>query len=554
MSDVAAAGEAAEQPALARNTAIMAVGTLLSRITGFGRLAAMTAAFGIVEGPLADAYNKANVAPNIVYELVLGGVLSSVLIPVLVETMSRDREEHRHVTNTVTTLAGLVLVAITVSGIVAAPWLATLFTLGADGSRAEVAELRGVVTLFLRLFLPQVLFYGMTTIWTAYLNAHRHFAWPMFAPVLNNLLVIAVLLWYGSVVDFEAVADLGRLGARELWLLGLGTTAGIAAMTVPLWPVSRRNDWSFRPSLDWRHPMVRRVGRLGGWAILYVVLNQIGYLVVIVLTSAIPGDGAFAAYASAFVFFQLPHGIYAVSVMTALVPGMAEAASKGETERFRRQLATGIRTTALFIVPAAVGLAVLSRPIVRLLLERGAFSAESTELVSAVLTAFALGLPSFSLFQLFLRAHYALQDTRSPVFVNAACVALNIAVDVTLFALLPGQWKVVGLALGHASAYTLGAIVFAARLRRRVGGLGGAETRGALLRIAAAALGMGAVAWAVASGVRAGIGTGNAAAQGLQVGAATIAGAAAYLGLAKLAGVRELDFVKNLLRRRAHAD
>ena len=547
-------GDAAGQPALARDTAVMAVGTLLSRITGFGRLAAMTAAFGIVEGPLADAYNKANVAPNIVYELVLGGVLSSVLIPVLVETMGRDRDEHRHVTNTITTLAGLVLLAITVSGILAAPWLATLFTLGADGTRTEVAELRAVVTLFLRLFLPQVLFYGLTTIWTAYLNAHRHFAWPMFAPVLNNVVVIAVLLWYGAVVDFEAVADLGRLGARELWLLGAGTTAGIVAMTLPLWPVSRRNDWSFRPSLDWRHPMVRRVGRLGAWAMLYVALNQVGYLVVIVLTSAIPGNGAFAAYASAFVFFQLPHGIYAVSVMTALVPGMAEAAGQGDLARFRRQVSTGIRVTALFIIPAAVGLGVLSTPIVRLLLERGAFTVESTELVSAVLTAFALGLPSFSLFQLFLRAHYALQDTRSPVMVNAAAVTLNIAVDIALFVTLPGQWKVVGLALGHAAAYTLGAGVFAVRLRRRVGGLGGRETTGALVRILAAALLMGACVWGTALLLRRTVGVQDGAGRLLEVALPTVVGVVAYLVFARLAGVQDLDFVKNLLRRGSRAE
>ena len=534
---------------LARNTAVMAAGTLLSRITGFARLAAMTAAFGVVEGPLADAYNKANVAPNIVYELVLGGVLSSVLIPVLVETLRRDDEEHRHVANTVTTMAVLVLLVLTVGGILAAPWLATLFTLGAQGSAADVAELRGIVTLFLRLFLPQVLFYGLTTIWTAYLNAHRHFAGPMFFPVLNNLLVVGVLMWFGRSVGFAAVADLGRLTTGQLWLLGVGTTAGIAAMTLPLWPVARRHGWSFRPSLDWRHPMVRRLGRLGGWAVLYVVINQVGYLLVIVLTSAIPGNGAFAAYAGAFVFFQLPHGMYAVSVMTALVPGMAEAASAGDLDRFRVQLVRGIRATALLIVPAAVGLGVLATPIVRLLLQHGAFSPESTRLVAVVLTAFAVGLPSFSLFQLFLRAHYALQDTRTPVFVNLAAVGLNIVVDLALFVLLPDQWKVAGLALGHAAAYTFGAVLFALRLRARAGGLGGGDTAGALVRIAAAAAGMGAISWAVAAAAGARLGVDTLAGQAAQVAAATGAGFAAYLALARLLGVRELEMVKSLLPR-----
>jgi putative peptidoglycan lipid II flippase len=534
---------------LARNTAVMAGGTLLSRLTGFGRLAAMTAAFGVVEGQLADAYNKANVAPNIVYELVLGGVLSSVLIPVFVETLRRDDAEHRHVVNTVTTIAGIVLVVIALVAIVAAPWLAILFTLGAEGSAEEVAALRHVVAVFLRLFMPQVLFYGLTTIWTAYLNAHRHFAAPMYAPVLNNLVAIAVVLGFAAAVQFQAV-DLRALTAAHLLLLGLGTTGGIVAMTVPLWPVARRHGWAWRPSLDWRHPMVRRIGRLGGWAVVYVVLNQIGYLVVIVLTSAIPGEGAFSAYFYAFVFFQLPHGIYAVSVMTALVPPMAAAAADDDTERFRAHLARGVRATALLIVPAAVGLAVLSTPIVRLLLEQGVFTAESTRLVAPVLTAFAVGLPSFSLFQLFLRAHYALQDTRTPALVNAGWVAVNIAVNLTLFALLPGQWKVVGLALGHAVAYTVGCGVFVRLLRRRVGGLGGSETRAALLRIAAAAAGMGVLAGATAAGMASLVGTATLATQAAQVIAAVGVGAGAYLVLARAFGVQEVRDVQSLVSRR----
>lgn len=540
-------GETAEPAAaetegrlLARNTTVMATGTLLSRLTGFGRLAAMTAAFGVVEGPLADAYNKANVAPNIVYELVLGGVLSSVLIPILVDTLRRDTTEHRHVSNAVATLAGLVLVVLAVVAIIAAPLLAVLFTWGASGPPAEVAELRRVVAVFLRLFMPQVLFYGLTTIWTAYLNAHRHFAAPMFSPVLNNLVVIAVLLLYGQTVDFTAVAELGLLSSGQLWWLGLGTTAGIAAMTAPLWPAARRHGWRWRPTLDWRHPMVRRVGRLGSWAIVYVIINQVGFLSVILLTSAVPGEGSFAAYIAAFMFFQLPHGIYAVSVMTALVPPMSEAAAAGELARFREHLARGIRATALLIVPAAIGLAVLASPIVRLLLERGAFTASSTALVSSVLTAFAVGLPSFSIFQLFLRAHYALQDTRTPALVNVGAVGANIVANVALFLALPGQWKVVGLAAGHALAYTVGAAVFALLLRRRVGGLGGRPLAAALARIVAAALAMGALVWAIGDLLAAALPVEALLGQVAHVGGAVLAGALAYLALARLLGLRDL--------------
>lgn len=532
---------------LARNTWVMTSGTLLSRATGLVRLIALAAAFGAAESALADAYNVANVAPNLVYELVLGGVLSSVLVPVFVETMAGDDADHRHIVNTVTTLAGSVLIAIALVAIVAAPALATMLTLGAEGRPADVERLRDVVTVLLRFFLPQLVFYGFTTIWTAYLNAHRHFAAPMFAPVLNNLVVTCVVLAFAAAVRFEAV-ELGALTSGQLTLLGLGTTAGIAAMTVALWPVARRHGWSYRPTFDWRHPMVARIRRLGGWTLLYVATNQIGYLVVVLLTSEL--QGSYTAYTYAFVFFQLPHGLYAVSVMTALVPAMAQAATAGDLETFREHLVRGVRTTALLIVPAAVGLAVLAEPLVRLGLERGAWSAESTALTHPVLAAFALGLASFSLFQLFLRAHYALQDTRTPVFVNIAAVGLNIVLDVVLFMALPEDWKIVGLALGHAAAYTLGAALFARGLSRRAGNLGGSQTRRALLRIGAASAGMGVLAWGVATGLAAVLDTDDLPGRLIQVGASVGVGALAYWGLARLLRVEDLAGITSVLRRR----
>ncbi|MDP8960210.1 MAG: murein biosynthesis integral membrane protein MurJ [Actinomycetota bacterium] len=534
---------------LARNTLVMAAGTLLSRLTGFLRVAALSYAFGVTESKLADAYNVANVTPNIVYELVLGGVLSSVLVPVFVETLRRDHEEHRHVVNAVTTVAGTVLVLISTVAIFAAPLIARVLTLGAEGGGEEAVAMRQTVTLFLRLFLPQVLFYGLITIWTAYLNAHRHFGAPMFAPVLNNLVVAAVVLAFGFLVGFEPV-DLETVATAPLLLVGVGTTLGIVAMTFPLWPVSRRHGWRWRPSLDWRHPMVRRVGRLGVWTVLYVVTNQIGYFVVVVLTGAMAVPGGFAAYTYAFVFFQLPHGIYAVSVMTALLPALAAAASDDDLGTFRRELTRGVRVTALVIFPSGLGLAVLATPIVRLLLEHGVFTASSTVLVSRTLTAFALGLASFSLFQLFLRAFYALQDTRSPVLVNVGAVGVNILLDVVLFLLLPTEWKVPGLALGHAIAYTVGALLFAVLLRRRLRGLQGRETAGQLGRVVAAAALMSVVVWAVARAVASALGTATLAAQLATVAASVFAGGSSYFALATLFRVEDLATLVRLIRRR----
>ncbi len=545
-----------EPVALARPTLVMAAGTVLSRLTGFLRLFALAVAAGITEGPLADAYNRANVTPNIIYELVLGGVLSSVLVPVFVETLQRDRAgsdgtrhtEHQLLVNTVTTLTLCILGIVCMLAILAAPALAVLLTLRVDGTPVEVAALRQVVTLFLRLFLPQVVFYGLTTVWTAYLNAHRRFAAPMFAPVLNNLVVTAVLLAFGASVRFTALEDLRDLSAAQLWLLGVGTTAGIVAMTVPLWPVARRQGWRWRPSFDWRNPMIRRILRLGGWAVLYVVVNQAGYLVVIVLTGGIVGG--YTAYVVAFTFFQLPHAVYAVSVMTALVPAMAAAASSADRDAFRAHVGRGVRATALLIVPAAVGLGVLAQPIVHLLLEYGVLSPASTRLVARVLLAFVLGLPSFSLFQLFLRANYALQDTRTPLLVNVAAVAFNIAADVALFLMLPPGWKIAGLALGHALAYSLGAMLFATRLRRRLGGLEGRLTAHSLTRVVAAAAVMGVVVAGAREALVALLGDAALLGRAAQVAIPVIVGAAVYLVVARAFGLRELTGAAALVRAR----
>lgn len=530
------------EPGFARSTALMAGGTLLSRLTGFARLAAFTAAIGATEGRLADAYATANVVPNLVYELVLGGVLSSMLVPVFVESLRRGEDEHRRVVDAITTLAGLVLVGITAVGVLAAPFVARLLLAGDDPREAEV------VARLLQLFLPQVLGYGMATVWTAYLNAHRRFGVPMVAPVLNNLVAVVVLLAFGAAVRFTAI-DLALLTSAQLWLLGAGTTAGVLAMVLPMWPAARRVGWRYRPRLDLQHELVRRVGRLGGWAALYVLVNQLGYLVVVLLANAVPGAGTYTAYTLAFVFFQLPHGIYAVSVMTALVPRLSEHAAAGDLDAFRAQLARGIRATMLVIAPAAVGLAVLATPLVRLLLEQGVFGAESTRLVARVLAVWMLGLPAFSLFQLLLRAHYALQDTRTPALVNIGAVTVNVVIDIAAFAFLPAEWKVAGLAIGHAASYWVGCALFLRLLCTRIGGVGGRATSGALARIAAAATATGAVAAAVLRAGVALLGAEGLLAQALTVGAAVSLGAAAHIVVARAVGVEEVAVLTRTLRR-----
>ncbi|HXF36354.1 MAG TPA: murein biosynthesis integral membrane protein MurJ, partial [Actinomycetota bacterium] len=467
-----------EEPpeAFARHAGVMSVGTALSRLTGFLRLAAMTYALGVTAGRLSDIYNLANTTPNIVYELLLGGVLSSVFVPVFVGWMrERGREEAWEGARHVLTAALIALTAIAVIGALAAPWIIRLYTLRYPPQDRQVALALG--SFFLRWFMPQVVFYGVGTVLIGLLNAHRRFAAPMFAPILNNLVVVATFLAFAAVAGPDR-SDPTALSGGERLLLAAGTTLGVAVMTVALWPSLRATGFRFAWRAGLRHPMIRRIAALAGWTLLYVVVNQLGYLSVPILAGE--RQGRYVAYTSAFILFQLPHAIFAVSVMTALLPAMSSRHADGDREGFRDLLSRGVRATGFVVIPAAFGYLALSRPIVRLLLERGETGPADSALIAGVLSAFALGLFSFSVFQLLLRAYYAMQDTRTPALVNVGAVSLNVAANVVLAVGLGLGAR--GLALGHATAYTAGALALGLLLRRRLGRIDGRRIAASLAR------------------------------------------------------------------------
>ncbi len=527
---------------LVRSTALMSVGTALSRLTGFLRVAAMAFALGVAETRLADAYNVANNTPNIIYELVLGGILSSVFVPIFVEQIaSRKEEEAWHVARAVMTVTLVLLSLVMLIGILAAPWIIRLYTFRVEPEAREAA--RTLATLFLRFFMPQIVLYGLGAAATGLLNARRRFVVPMFAPILNNLVVIASFLTFAAM--FAGPADPSPLNitlAQKL-VLALGTTAGVAAMTLALWPSLRRIGFRFRWAFDLRHPAIRKLIRLSGWAVGYVVVNQVGLLIVIVLAAG--ERGGYTAYQAAFIFFQLPYAIFSVSIMTALLPSLSEHWVQRDAARFRRVLARGIRASAFVVIPAAAGYLVLARPIMRLLLEHGVTRADSTELLASVLTFFALGLFSVSAFMLFLRAFYAMQDTRTPMLINVFAVGLNTAVNFAYFPVL----GVKGLALGHATAYTFAALVSAAILRRRLGGLEGRALAEGLGKVVAGAILTAGAAWGSARLAAQALGTETLAEQTVQVAAGVLAGLIIFLGAALLFRMEEFELLKRSVLR-----
>jgi putative peptidoglycan lipid II flippase len=525
---------------LAFSTAIMSLGTVLSRVTGLVRLAAVASALGITEsGHLADSYNLANTAPNIIYELVLGGILTSVFVPLFVELLEKeDRDRAWEVATGLINVSLAVLSGITVLGIAAAPWIARLYASRLHGHEAVLQQ--HVITFLLRLFIPQIFFYGLYFLIAGLLNAHRRFGPPMFTPILNNVVVIAIFVWFHHLYGH---VTLSSVTTPQLWLMGLGTTAGVAA-GITLVPYMRRLG-RYRFNFSVSHPSVKKLARLSIFVLGYVVVNQIGFLIVQYLANG--QRGGYSAYVNAFTFFMLPHGLFAVSVITALLPGMSEHAVHARWNEFRDQVSTGIRATLLLILPASVGYLVLGEPIVRILLQHGVMTARSTQLVAAVLRFFVLGLVPFSVFQLLSRAFYSMQDTKTPFVINCISVGINVALDFPLFF----AWGVKGLALGQTISYLIGVVLLLRELRNRIGGIDGRRLLSSGVRIGGAGVLMGALVWITFQGLLR-VTTTSPIGDLAQVAVPIGVGIASYLVFANLFKVEEIGYVRSLVAQRLH--
>jgi putative peptidoglycan lipid II flippase len=299
----------------------------------------------------------------------------------------------------------------------------------------------------------------------------------------------------------------------------------------------------YRLKFSVSHPSVKKLARLSIFVLGYVVVNQIGYLIVQYLANG--QKGGYSAFVNAFTFFMLPHGLFAVSVITALLPGMSEHAVHRQWDQFRDRLSVGIRATMLLILPASVGYFVLGEPIVRILLQHGVMTQRSTELVAAVLRFFVLGLVPFSLFQLLSRAYYAMQDTKTPFLINCLSVGTNIAVDFPLFFAM----GVKGLALGHALSYLIGVGLQLRDLRKKIGGIDGSRLLTSGLRIAAAAGLMGAVVWLTFQAVVR-VSASGSISDLAQVAIPIAVGVASYVAFASLFKVEEVGYVRSLIARR----
>jgi putative peptidoglycan lipid II flippase len=466
----------------------MAVASLVSRITGFLRQLAIVTVLGL--GVVNDSYTVANTLPNIVYELLLGGVLTSVMVPLLVRAQAEDADGGEAYTRRLLTVAGVALALATLAAMATAPLLTRLYLGGGNGpANPQLA------TAFAWLLLPQIFFYGIGALLGALLNTRGVFGPFAWAPVLNNVVVLAVLAVFVALPGRISL-DPVRMGEPKLLVLGLGTTLGIVAQAVVLLPAVRRTGFRYRPLWGWD----RRLGETGGlalWVVGYVLIGQLGY-VVTTRVAAAAAPGSVAIYANAWLLLQMPYGVLGVSLLTALMPRMSRAAAEGRTADVIADLGLGTRLSGLVLLPVSALLTLFGTQLGIALFSLGAGGAgDGAARLGATLAASAFGLLPFAVTMLQLRVFYAMTDSRTPTLLQLVIVGVKIPLLLAVPMLLPPEWVVLGLAAANGLSFVVGAVLGQVLLHRRLGRLGTGATLGSLARMTVAAVFAGLAAFGV---------------------------------------------------------
>ncbi len=449
-----------ERRDLARSTATQSVLTAVSRLTGFARVVIVAAVLGTTF--LGNTYQSANTIPNIVFELFAAGALQAVLVPALVARFDRGQdEEAERLAGSVLGFTMLALGGFAVIGALASPLLMRVLVSGVEDPAIRADQV-ALGTVFLLIFLPQVIVYDVGLVATAVLHARGRFGVPAFAPAVNNLVVCSAygLFWYLR-RDQPPSLDLSAL---EIAVLAGGTTFGVIAFcTLPV-VAAWRTGFRFRMNLDRHDPAVRGLARQGGWAALFLAMTQVLLGAVLVVANRV--EGGVVGYQVAFTFFLLPHSLFALPVLTTLFPDAARKAHTGDLAGVSLTVERGVRAIAFFVLPVAAGLAALAGPIARLALF-GEAAGSGADLVSASVIGFAPGLVGYGLFYFFSRIAYALGDTRMPALVHVAVVSAGVVAMMASSAATSGAARIGTLAWIHSATYLTGAVLLYVALRRR---------------------------------------------------------------------------------------
>nr|WP_255622576.1 murein biosynthesis integral membrane protein MurJ [Tessaracoccus sp. OS52] len=534
-------------------SALMASGTLVSRALGLVRV--MLIAFILGNGTRqADMLAVATMVPNSLYILFAGGALNTVLVPQIVRAIKNDADGGEAYTNRIMTAFLLIVAAVAVVVTICAPLITQLYS-SEDWRAPGLAAQYGSMVALTYLTLPQVFFYGAFFLLGQVLNARDRFGPMMWAPIANNVISVLVLSIYlfvwGSGGDRGAAFTTG-----QILLLGIGSTVGIAAQSLVLLPYLRKVGFRFRPRFDLKGTGLGKTFSLTKWTMGFVAVNQVVLVIVTRLATSATAGGAGAGYdvyTKAHLIWILPHSLITVSLATAMLPNASRLAAAADFRGVAEEATKTIRLALILIVPAAVGFFVLADPIAALLFGHGQGNADA-DWVAWALMGFAIGLIPFTVQFVCLRTYYALEDTRTPFFLQLAIAGANALLAILLVwaAADPGL-VAAALALAYSVAYLVGVFLSWQVLKRQVPDLdGGVVVMHVVRLLLGAALG-GAAAWLVARLLTGMLGDGV-----LGTSLAILAGlaiiAAGYLLVSKSLRVREFrslsDLVNTVLRRR----
>ena len=480
------APESTNRGMLATSRAI-AIASLASRVTGFLRSSLLVAAIGTAQ--VGDAYNLGNNLPNMVYELLLGGVLSSVLIPLLVRAQEDDEDRGVAYTQRLLSIATAALGAMTLLAVLCAP----LFAAGFVSDHSE----RSLASVFATLLLPEIFFYGLGAMIMAVLNIRHSFAPGAWSPVLNNVIMIVTLGLFWALPGPKTLNP-ATITTAQVVVLGLGTTAGIAAQALVMIPALRRTGfvwrWRFRSRPN-EVGRMKEVGSLAGWVFAYVVASQIGVTAVAKVGVT---HHAFAWFTQADLLVQMPYGILVVSLLTAIMPRLSRAAARGQTQDVVDDLGLGARLSAIALIPITFGFIVLGEALCVVLFAYGENSISDARAIGTALAASAFGLFPFALVMLQLRVFYAMRDGRTPTLINVGMVGTKVVILAISAGTLTSRVHFAeALTCATSASYVMGAFVGHICLSRRLGRLNFRSVARTVAQIGAASLAGAAVALAI---------------------------------------------------------
>ena len=529
---------------LLRSSAVMAAGTFVSRLLGFVRAILLTGLLGISGALAFDTFTTANTVPNSVYNLIAGGLLNAVLVPQIARA-AKHEDGGQAFLDRLLTIALLALAAVTAVVVVLAPLVPVVY-----GTDRWDAQTRALAVAFAFWCLPQVFFYGLYAVLGQVLNARGRFGAYMWAPVLNNVVaiggILVMYLWIGGYGGNPHPPSTWTAG--QVAVLGGTASVGVAVQALVLVVPLRRIGFRYRPRFSWRGVGLASAGRVAGWTFLSAVVGQLAF---VVTTQAVNGAGAAGgpgqgAYGNAYLLFVLPHSLITVSLVTALFTRMSRAAADEDVAGVRRDLSLGLRLTAVATTLATAGLLALGTDLTSTLFAIN--SLPEARAIGAATMAMSLGLTAFSAQYLFQRAYYAFADARTPFLVQVPVAMVIAATSFLSGRLLSAERVVIGIGLGMAMAYTVGAVLSAVLLRRRLGSLDGARVLRTYVRLVLAAAIAGLLGWGVSLAAHQVL-TGRPA----SVAALLVGGPVVLLGFGagcRALRVRELNDVAGALLRR----